>query len=130
MAQRPSINRAFSLAAALRRKNTRTREEDGEASLIEGLAFRTATIRSGGMAVAKIRGLHLHGADLECESMSSGFIVDVLPQHAVQGEGEGEGEQIVLAMRIFRRMGTPRALCLVRVSIGGSSAVASITVRV
>ena len=78
------------------------------------------------MAVAKIRGLSLHGADIKCESMSSGFILDVLPQHAVQEKGE----QIVLAMRIFRRMGTPRALCLVRVSIGGSSAVASITVRI
>lgn len=127
MAQRPSINRALSLDAALRRKNTPAGEEDdGRESLIEGLAFSTATIRSSGMAVAKIRGLNLHGADVKCESMSSGFIIDVLPQHAVQEKGE----QIVLAMRIFRRMGTPRALCLVRVSIGGSSAVASITVRV
>lgn len=126
MAQRPSINRALSLAAALRRKSKSAEKEDGKTPLIEGLAFSTATIRSGGMAVAKVRGLHLHGADLKCESMSSGFIVDVLPQHAVQEEGE----QLVLAMRIFRRMGTPRALCLVRVSIGGSSAVASITVRV
>ncbi len=126
MAQRPSINRALSLAAALRRKSKSAEKEDGKTSLIEGLAFSTATIRSGGMAVAKVRGQHLHGADLKCESMSSGFIVDVLPQHAVQEKGE----QIVLAMRIFRRMGTPRALCLVRVSIGGSSAVASITVRV
>jgi len=126
MAQRPSINRALSLAAALRRKSKTVRDDDGEESLIQGLAFSTATIRSGGMAVAKVRGLHLHGADLKCQSMSSGFIIDVLPQHAVQEKGE----QLVLAMRIFRRMGTPRALCLVRVSIGGSSAVASITVRV
>ncbi len=126
MAQRPSINRALSLAAALRRKRKSVQDEDAKAALIEGLAFSTATIRSGGMAVAKLRGLHLHGADLKCESMSSGFIVDVLPQHTVQEKGE----QLVLAMRIFRRMGTPRALCLVRVSIGGSSAVASITVRV
>ncbi len=94
--------------------------------MIEGLAFGTATIRSGGMAVAKVRGLHLHRGELQCESMGSGFIIDVLPQHAVQQAGE----QIVLAMRIFRRMGTPRGLCLVRVSIGGSSAVGSITVRV
>ncbi len=126
MAQRPSINRALSLADALRRKYKSGHQEDGKESLIEGLAFSTATIRSGGMAVAKIRGAHLHGAEIECESMNGGFIIDVLPQHAVQEEGE----QIVLAMRIFRRMGTPRALCLVRVSIGGSSAVASITVRV
>jgi len=126
MAQRPSINRALSLAAALRRKSKSVHDDQGKESQIEGLAFSTATIRSGGMAVAKVRGLHLHGADLKCESMSSGFIIDVLPQHTVQEEGE----QLVLAMRIFRRMGTPRALCLVRVSIGGSSAVASITVRV
>ena len=126
MAQRPSINRALSLAAALRRKSNPVREDAGEASLIEGLAFSAATIRSGSMAVAKVRGLHLHGADLKCESMSSGFIIDVLPQHTVQEEGE----QLVLAMRVFRRVGTPRSLCLVRVSIGGSSAVASITVRV
>ncbi|MBV1856887.1 MAG: hypothetical protein KUG77_00650 [Nannocystaceae bacterium] len=126
MAQRPSINRALSLAAALRRKHNAAPEDDGKVPVIEGLAFSTATIRSGGMAVAKIRGVNLQQADLKCESMSSGFIIDVLPQHSVQEEGE----QLVLAMRIFRRMGTPRALCLVRVSMGGSSAVASITVRV
>ncbi len=78
------------------------------------------------MAVAKVRGQHLHGADVRCEAMSTGFILHVLPQQTVQAEGE----QLVLAMRVFRRMGTPRGLCLVRVSVGDSSAVGSITVRV
>lgn len=90
------------------------------------MAFSTATIRSGGMAVATLKGSNLHGADVRCEAMSNGFIVDMLPHHTVQAEGE----QLVLAMRVFRRMGTPRGLCLVRVSVGTSSAVGSITVRV
>jgi|GEM_PF-2388457 len=127
MAQRPPIDRALSLAAALRRRNGKSTDgHGGPTPHIDGIAFSTSTIRSGGMAVAKVRGSNLQGADVRCEAMSNGFIVDVLPHHAVQSEGE----QLVLAMRVFRRMGTPRALCLVRVSVGDSSAVGSITVRV
>jgi hypothetical protein len=125
MTQRPPLDRALSLAAALRRRTSKKYSSDA-APHIEGMAFSTATIRSGGMAVATLRGSDLQGADVRCEAMSSGFIVDVLPHHTVQAEGE----QLVLAMRLFRRMGTPRALCLVRVTVGDSSAVGSITVRV
>jgi hypothetical protein len=127
MAQRPPINRALSLAAALRRRGNRpARSSATPPPHIEGVAFSTATIRNGGMAVATLTGSNLQGADVHCEPLSGGFIVDVLPHHTVQAEGE----QLVLAMRIFRRMGTPRALCLVRVSVGVSTAVGSITVRV
>lgn len=123
---RPPIHRALSLAASLRRRTPRDEGTDGPAPSIDSVAFGAATIRSGGMAVATIRGANLERADVLCEALSSGFIVDVVPQHTVQAEGE----QLVLAMRIFRRIGTPRGLCLVRVSMGDSSAVASITVRV
>ncbi len=126
MAQRPPINRALSLAAALRRRGKTPARSTTAPPHIEGIAFSTATIRSGGMAVATLTGSNLQGADVHCESLSSGFIIDVLPHHTVQAEGG----QLVLAMRVFRRMGTPRALCLVRVGVGVSSAVGSITVRV
>ncbi|MCR9159450.1 MAG: hypothetical protein ACE37F_22905 [Nannocystaceae bacterium] len=125
MAQRPPLDRALSLTAALRRRSGGPSSAGGVPH-IEGMAFSTATIRSGGMAVATLRGTNLHSADVRCEAMSTGFIVDVLPHHTVQAKGE----QLVLAMRLFRRMGTPRALCLVRVSVGDSSTVGSITVRV
>lgn len=124
MRRHSHTHRALVLAAALRRK-TKTGEAENQPE-IEAIAFSTSTIRSGSMAVAKVRGQHLHGADVRCEAMSTGFIIDVLPQQTVQAEGE----QLVLAMRVFRRIGTPRGLCLVRVSAGDSSAVGSITVRV
>jgi len=128
MAQRPPIDRSFSLAAALRQRAKRVdaSKPNTPAAYIERMAFSSATIRSGGMAVATLHGTDLQGADVRAEPMSRGFIVDVLPHHTVQSEGE----QLVLAMRVFRRIGTPRALCLVRVSVGHSSAVGSITVRV
>lgn len=126
-ANRPPLHRALALTASLRRRAPESEPEpDGPAPQIDSIAFSTATIRSGGMAVATLKGCHLERGDVLCETMSSGFIVDVLPQHTVQAGGD----QLVLAMRLFRRMGTPRGLCLVRVSIGDSSAVASITVRV
>ena len=124
MRRRSQPNRALVLAAALRRK-AKTADAEHQ-PVIEGIAFSTSTIRSGSMAVAKVRGQHLHGVDVRCEAMSSGFILDLLPQQTVQSQGE----QLVLAMRVFRRMGTPRGLCLVRVSVGDSSAVGSIAVRV
>ena len=128
MAPRPPFDRVPYLIAAPRRRSGQRCVPEGvcEVAHIESVAFGTATIRSGGMAVATLRGSNLHAADVRCEVMSTGFIVDVLPHHTVQAEGE----QLVLAMRVFRRMGTPRGLCLVRVSVGTSSAVGSITVRV
>ncbi len=125
MSLRSHPNRALAVAAALRRISKPDPQDDRNPR-IEGIAFSAATIRSGAMAVAKIRGQRLYDGDVRCEAMSTGFILDVLPQHAVQSEGE----QLVLAMRVFRRLGTPSGLCLVRVSVGESSAVGSITVRV
>ncbi len=126
MALRSSTHRAFSLVAALRRNSAPAQGEAGGESIIEGIAFNTSTIRTGDTVVAKIRGPNLHGAEVKCEAMSTGFLLDLLPQPAVQEEGE----QLMLAMRVFRGIATPRGLCLVRVTIGASSAVASITVRV
>ncbi|MEM6293596.1 MAG: hypothetical protein AAGA54_20145 [Myxococcota bacterium] len=129
MTRRSNMNRALVLAASLRRRGKRGAPQtpsNAPKAEIEGIAFAGATIRSGGVAVAKIRGRNLNAADVRCEAMSKGFILDVLPDYTVQSEGE----ELVLAMRVFRRIGTPRALCLVRVTIGSTSAVGSITVRV
>lgn len=93
---------------------------------IDAIAFAGATIRSGGVAVARIRGEWLDAGRVHCEVLSHGFLLDVLPNHIVQGRGT----ELVVAMRIYRRLGTPKPLCLVRLSVGGATSVASITVRV
>ncbi len=126
------MNRTLILAGSLRRRSGFGGGGGGPSKApapvpqIQRVAFAGATIRSGGVAVARVRGTHLDASAVKCEVMSNGFILDVLPEHTVQSEGE----ELVLAMRVFRRIGTPRALCLVRVTIGSSTAVGSITVRV
>lgn len=93
---------------------------------IKSIAFAGATIRSGGVAVARIRGTCLDAGQVKCETLSHGYLLDVLPDHIVQRGGT----ELVVAMRVYRRLGTPKPLCLVRISVGSATSVASITVRV
>jgi hypothetical protein len=89
---------------------------------IRAVSFSTATIRSGRVAVAKIDCSGIRPQDVCCEAARPGFTVETLPNRTRQGRF------IILAVRIHRQLGTPRALCLVRFSAGSASASASLTV--
>jgi hypothetical protein len=91
--------------------------------LIESVSFQGSTIRSGGVAVARVRGRDLDPDAVRCDGANAGFVVDLLPERTEQGN------ELVFGIRIFRRMGTPRGLCLIRFRCGPATAVASITVR-
>jgi hypothetical protein len=117
-----------SVASSLRRPfmPTGSRRPTGEHALIpsiEAVSFQGATIRSGGVAVARLRGRNVDPSAVTCTAANSGFVVDILPQRTEQGD------ELVLGIRIFRRIGTPRGLCLIRFCVGPATAVASITVR-
>jgi len=125
------MNRALLLASSLRRVGGGGGGGGRSGSSapspdIERVAFQSATIRSGSVAVARISGSNLDAGVVRCEVLSPGYILDVLPEQTVQKGGS----ELVVAMRVFRRVGTPRPLCLVRISIGSATAVGSITVRV
>jgi len=89
---------------------------------IRAVSFSTATIRSGRVAVAKIDCSGIRPRDVCCEPARPGFTVELLPNRIRQGRF------IILAVRIHRQLGTPRALCLLRFSGGSASALASLTV--
>lgn len=89
---------------------------------INAVAFSTSTIKSGRVAVAKIDCSGIRPEDIRCESTSHGFEIEVLPARA------RHGRFVVLAIRIHRRLGAPRSLCLVRFTAGAHSAAASVTV--
>jgi hypothetical protein len=89
---------------------------------IRAVSFSTATIRSGRVAVAKIDCTGIRPQDVRCEASRSGFVVEVLPNRVRQGR------HVILAVRVHRQLGTPRALCLLQFSAGAATALASLTV--
>ena len=116
------------VASSLRRPpfptgGQRDKGEDAPVSSIEAVSFQGATIRSGGVAVARLRGRNIAPGDVTAAPANAGFVIDILPERTEQGD------ELVLGIRIFRRMGTPRGLCLIRFTAGPATAVASITVR-
>jgi hypothetical protein len=114
-----------SVASSLERPPLPFRSADSDAlPVIESVAFQGSTIRSGGVAVARLRGRDLDPHTVRCDGANAGFVVDLLPERTEQRD------ELVLGLRIFRRMGTPRGLCLIRFSCGPATAGASITVRV
>lgn len=89
---------------------------------IHAVSFPTATIRSGRVAVAKIRCTGIPPEEIRCAPVRPGFTVEVLPDRA------REGRYIVLGIRITRMPDAQRDLCLLRLSAGSVSSLASITV--
>jgi len=89
---------------------------------IRSVAFSTATIRTGRVAVAKIDCTGIPPHEIHCESTSQGFDVEILPTRTRQGRF------VILGIRVHRRLGVPRSLCLLRFSAGPLGAVASVTV--
>lgn len=90
---------------------------------LRSVCFSTATIRSGRVAAAKIDCSGIPPEHVTIEPLSQAFEVQVLPTRARQGRF------VLLAIRIHRRLGAPRSLCVLRVSAAGQSVSASITVR-
>ena len=89
---------------------------------IRSVSFSTSTIRTGRVAVAKVDCEGIHPQDIVCESTSHGFDVQPLPTRARQGRF------VIIGIRIHRRLGAPRSLCLVRFRAGSQTAAASVTV--
>ncbi|MEX1362419.1 MAG: hypothetical protein AB1Z98_04790 [Nannocystaceae bacterium] len=89
---------------------------------IRAVSFSTATIRSGRVAVAKIDCSGIAPYELVCESSSTGFDLQVLPTRARQGRF------ILVGVRIHRRLGAPRNLCIIRFAASGQCSSASLTV--
>lgn len=86
------------------------------------MSFPTATIRSGRVAVAKVDCAGILPEELSCEAVRPGFTVDVLPTRV------REGRHVLLSLRIHRSRDATRSLCLVRLTAGSASSLASITV--
>ena len=89
---------------------------------ILSVAFATSTLRSDRVVAARLQCTGAHGQRVRAEAITPGFTVDLLPQRS------HEQGRILLAVRIHRRLGTVRRLCLVRFCVGDAAAVASITV--
>lgn len=93
-----------------------------DAPEILSVSFESSTIRSDHVAVAKIDCVGAVPEDVICHAVTPGFEIQVLDERAVQ-----DG-LIIMGLRIHRRIGAIRRLCLIRFSVGGASAIASITV--
>ena len=89
---------------------------------IRSVSFACATIRSGRVAAAKIACDGAFPGWVRCTPVTPGFDVEILPERTYQ-----QGE-IIVGLRIHRRIGAPRRLCLIRFDVGNASAKASITV--
>lgn len=89
---------------------------------ILSVAFATSTVRSDRVVAACLRCTGAQRHRVTVDALTPGFAVDLLPQRA------HEDDRILLGIRIHRRLGTVRRLCLVRFSVGEAAAVASITV--
>ncbi|MEM9455167.1 MAG: hypothetical protein AAGF11_13380 [Myxococcota bacterium] len=89
---------------------------------IHAVSFPTATIRSGRVAVAKLECTGIPPEEIRCAPVRPGFTVEVLPTRA------REGRFIILGIRITRMPDTQRDLCLLRLSAGLASSLASLTV--
>ena len=95
---------------------------DNLTTQIRSVSVASSIVRSDRVVAVTLGCLGGHRRAVKVESLTPGFEIDMLPERARQGE------MIILGVRIHRRLGTVRRLCLVRFSLGGASAVASITV--
>jgi hypothetical protein len=89
---------------------------------ILAITFASATVRSDRVVAVTLDCSAGHRGPLRVTSMTPGFDVEMLPDRA------RDRGQVIAAIRIHRRLGTIRRLCLLRFSVGSASAVASITV--
>lgn len=98
------------------------RGDDPDSPQILSVAFESSTIRSDRVAVAKLECVGVLPEDVSVHPVTPGFEIQLLEERAMQ-----DG-LIIVGLRIHRRIGAVRRLCLVRFSIPGDSAIASITV--
>lgn len=94
----------------------------GATTQILSVAFATSTVRSDRVVAARLQCTGAQGERVTAEAATPGFTVDLLPQRS------HDDGRILLAVRIHRRLGTVRRLCLVRFCVGHAAAVASISV--
>jgi len=86
------------------------------------VSFESSTIRSDHVAVATIDCVGATPDEVSCHPVTPGFEVQLLDE---RGIADG---RIIVGLRIHRRIGAMRRLCLIRFAVRGASAVASITV--
>jgi hypothetical protein len=99
-----------------------SRKDPNAATQILSVAFATSTVRSDRVVAACLRCTGAQRHRVTVEALTPGFAVDLLPERA------HDDDRILLAIRVHRRLGTVRRLCLVRFSVGEAAAVATITV--
>ena len=102
--------------------SSRRSADDADAPRSLSVSFAVSTIRSDRVAVAKIDCPGALPHEVAAFAVTPGFEVDLLEERAVS-----DG-LIIVGVRIHRRIGAIRRLCLVRFSVGRLSATASITV--
>jgi hypothetical protein len=83
----------------------------GSRARVDSARFACERILSGGVAAVSILAPRVDPGAIWCSPQSTGFLVDVLPERAVMGDA------VVLGLRIYRRIGTPDAACIVRIGI-------------
>ncbi len=103
-------------------RSGRRHGDDPETPQILSVSFESSTIRSDHVAVAKVDCTGALPEDVTCHPVTPGFEIQLLEERAVQ-----DG-LIIVGLRIHRRIGAIRRLCLVRFAVRGASAIASITV--
>ena len=101
---------------------TRPSESPRARPQIRAVSFTSATMRSGRAAVLRIDCTGVEPDEIRCEAARPGFSVETTPRRV------RDGRHILVSLRIHRTPQAPKALCLVRVSAGSTSALASITV--
>lgn len=97
-------------------------DDDPPRPEILSVSFESSTIRSDHVAVAKINCIGATPDEVSCHPVTPGFEVQLLEERGIV-----DG-RIIVGLRIHRRIGAMRRLCLIRFAVGGASAVASITV--
>lgn len=74
------------------------------------------SVLSGGVVLLHVQGEGLRADELQCESRSGGFLVDV-----VSGPVPSARDcEVLLPIRVFRQSGTPHSACRVAVSYAGA----------
>jgi hypothetical protein len=96
--------------------------ESGRFSHIRAIAFASTTIRSDRVVAVTLSCTGGHRRAISVESETPGFDVELLPERS-QRRG-----QVIVAIRVHRRLGTIRLRCRLRFCIGDACGVASITV--
>lgn len=103
-------------------RSGRHRGDDPETPTALSVSFEASTIRSDDVAVARVDCMGIRPDEVHCYAATPGFEIHVLEERALVED------RIILGLRIHRRIGAIRRLCLVRFAVRGMSATASITV--